>query len=772
MKTILKKGRIIWDIAFTELQTMFYSPIAWLTLVIFAMQVAFIFIAEYTPFVTRFELGHKPVNISYSVFSKGDGLFDTIVPYLLYYFPLLTMSLISREFNKGSIKLLYSSPITNFQIIMGKYLSMMIYSLALIAVIVVFVIFGAFTIENFDLPMIITGLFGIYLLMCAYSAIGLFVSSLVSYQIVAALGTLAIFSVLRMVGGMWQDVEILRDITWWLSINGRVNEFIVGLICSEDVLYYIILSSLFIALSVLRLRANRQKIKWTKAWRSYIVAVLVACTFGYISSRPALMSFYDASRFKRNTLTPKSQEVISKLTGPLKITTYVNILENNYPNGIPRNWNRDFALFKQYWRFKPELEMEYVYYYHKTYNPELDRSFPHLNDKERMIEMAKREKIDTSRFLTPEQINSKIDLSGEDYRFVRQIEAANGEKSFLRIYNDFMIHPLEGEISVALKRLIMQLPVVGITSGRGERGIDSYGDRGYALFARNLLFRYSLPNQGFDVAEVSFKKQIPDSINIVVIADPRENFDEQERVNMNQYVQRGGNLLIAGDVNKQDVLNPFLEQFGVQLMPGRLVSPSEHYDPDFVISKAESDGWKMSYPYSRMYRRPVIMPGCVAIDYSKAQAKGFETTPIFTTDSTRIFWNELQTKDFINEKVDFNPEVGEKMGEYTTGVGLKRTLNGKEQRIIILGDADCISNAEHNTKRKGLPAYNYAIISGSFYWLSNNEAPFDTRRPKSIDNQIKINLAEYYYFKMLLQWIIPSLMLGFAIIIWIRRRNR
>lgn len=772
MKNIVKKWRIVWDIAFSELQTMFYSPIAWLTLIIFTVQAAFIFTSEFGPFVTRFELGYKPVNITYVVFARGSSFFDSIVPYLLYYFPLLTMGLISREFNKGSIKLLYSSPITNFQIVMGKYLSMIVYSLTFVLVMLLFMAFGACTIVNFDFSLTLAGLLGMFLLMCAYSAIGLFVSSLVSYQIVAALGTLAILSVLNMMGGIWQDVELVRDITWWLSISGRVHEFIAGLICSEDFFYFITVSAMFISLTILRLRANRQKIKWTKAWRSYVVAVIIACTFGYITSRPALMSFYDASRFKRNTLTPKSQEVISKLKGDLTITTYVNILDKDYPHGIPRNWNRDFYLFKQYWRFKPELKMKYVYYYHKTYYPALDRVYAHLSDHDRMIELATREKIDTSRFLSPEQLYKLVDLSGEDYRFVRQIESANGEKTFLRIFSDFMIHPSEGEISVALKRLVMQLPVVGIVSGHGERNIDSYGDRGYAYFAKNLLFRYSLPNQGFDVAELTFQTPVPDSINILVIADPREEYDETERANLDAYVQRGGNLLIAGDVTKQHVLNPFLEQFGVQFMPGQLVSPSEHYEPDFIISKAERKGWKMSYPFSRLYRRPVIMPSCLAIDYSGAAAKGFEATQIFTTDSTRVFWNELETVDFVNDTVQYNPEKGEVKQEYTTGVGIKRVINNKEQRIIILGDADCISNAEHNTQRKGLSAYNYAIISGSFYWLSDEEAPFDTRRPKAIDNGVRISLAAFKNYTILFQWIIPGIMLIFAMIMWIRRRNR
>ena len=125
-------------------------------------------------------------------------------------------------------------------------------------ILLVFIIFGACTIDHFDFWLPVAGLEGVYLLICSYAAIGRFMSSLTSYQIVAALGTLSILFVLNMVGGLWQDIEWVRDITWWLSISGRANEFISGLICSEDVLYFVFVTGHFLTLSGWRLNASRQ----------------------------------------------------------------------------------------------------------------------------------------------------------------------------------------------------------------------------------------------------------------------------------------------------------------------------------------------------------------------------------------------------------------------------------------------------------------------------------------------------------------------------------
>lgn len=762
---------MIFDIACTELQTLFYSPIAWLTLVIFIIQAGVAFTGSFGGYVQRFDLGYKPVNLTQAIFIGYSGLFYSVLPYLFYYFPLITMGLMSRELSSGSIKLLYSSPVNNAQIILGKFLSMMIYGLAFVGILLIFIVFGAFTIENFDFWRTIVALLGIYLLVCAYSAIGLFMSSLTSYQIVAALGTLAILFVLNMVGGLWQDIEWVRDITWWLSISGRVEEFITGLICSEEFLYFIIVSGLFISLSILRLQAIRQKTPWRKAWGRYLLAFVIAFSLGYVTSRPKLMFFYDASQLKVNTLTPNSQNIVDQVKGGLTITTYANILDDLFRYGSPSAVNSDFERFRQYWRFKPEIKMKYVYYYDKAYNPALDDIFPNLSDRERMQELAPRYGMDSTDFKSPEEMKQIIDLSGEYNRFVRVLETEDGKKSFLRMYNDPLLFPFEGEISVAFKRLVMEMPWVGFVTGHGERNINQGGDRGYLLFAQNKLFRYSLLNQGFDVMEVSLKEEVPSKINIIVIADMHQALSDGEMENLKKYIARGGNLFIAGEPNRQEVMNPIVEMFGVHFMPGRLVKKTEHYAPDLIFSTALPTSWKLSYPYGYLYRRPIPMNGCVGLDYSNAQGKGFKVTELFVSDTVDT-WNELETKNFIDEPVVFNSGAGEQQGKYVTGIALAREMNGKEQRLVILGDADCISNAEHSIQRKGIPAYNYAIIPGSFYYLSDGVAPFDVRRPKALDKRIYIDMDGMRVANVVFLWILPLILLGIGVFIWFRRRGR
>lgn len=152
---------------------------------------------------------------------------------------------------------MYSSPVQNTSIIMGKFLSMMVYGGVLMAVLGVFVVFSAITIVNFDYPLVLSGMLGLYLLILAYSAIGLFMSSITKYQVVAAIGTLAVLAVLNFIGDVGQDYDLVRHITYWLSISGRAYPFIDGLVASDNIFYFLIVIGFFLALSIFKLNTEK-----------------------------------------------------------------------------------------------------------------------------------------------------------------------------------------------------------------------------------------------------------------------------------------------------------------------------------------------------------------------------------------------------------------------------------------------------------------------------------------------------------------------------------
>ena len=92
-------------------------------------------------------------------------------------------------------------------------------------------------------------------------------------------------------------------------------------------------------------------------------------------------------------------------------------------------------------------------------------------------------------FISTEDVQKIEDISAENGRIVRVFKRENGQKAYLRIYNDMYVHPFESEITAALKTLVDISPLIAFVTGHGVRACDDFGDRGYATFTKNPTYR-------------------------------------------------------------------------------------------------------------------------------------------------------------------------------------------------------------------------------------------------------------------------------------------
>ena len=759
----------IYKIAKSELGTLFYSPIAWLILVIFVFQIfsCFANLLEYS--VNMKTLDQVQGYQSYMLFVIGGfAPYMTIQSTLYLYIPLLTMGLMSREYSSGSIKLLFSSPISSLQIILGKYLSMLIYGLIMMGSVLVLVIVGYFSIKDFDLSLVLSGWLGLYLLMATYAAIGLFMSTLTSYQIVAALGTLTLISFLNFIGSLWQHIEGVREVMYWFSLKGRADEPIRGLICSEDILYFILVSGMFLGFSVLKLQFARQSCSMSVKVGKYVGLVACVALFGYISTIPQLKCFYDATANKDRTITPNSQEILKQVDGGLTITSYVNLLDKFGYLGMPSNWFNTRNIFETFTRFKPETKLKSYYNYDNAAGANASRE-----EMDKAIErLVLTSDINSKSILTPEQMREKIDLSAEEYRYVFLLERENGQKAFLRMYDDQGKYPSEAEISAVLKTMISKSPRIAFLGGHGERSIHDRSGVNYTSFTTVLDSRGALINQGYTPCTLTLSAggDIPADIDVLVIADLRKALTDDELIQVKRYIERGGNLVVLGEPRRPEYIAPVLEQLGLAFVPGVLVQPHEEYAADYLWVTFTPEGAELEPIFARMVElnNVLTMPSATAI--YETENVGFEAIPVFTTGTMKC-WNELETKNFSLEDPTLNEAIGEKENAYVTGYALRRDVKGKEQRVFVLGDADCISNAELGVDRE-FRRSNYALIDGMFRWLVYDEYPIDISRPAAKDNDVYLTPAGYAWVKIFLRWVCPAILVLLGCLIWFSRRMK
>ena len=772
--------KVIYRIARLELSNLFYSPIAWLILIIFVFMTAMNFSEVFVGYARRQEfMGGGLQDLSRMLFfNPMGGLWPKISNLLYMLMPLLTMGLISQEFSRESIKLLFVAPITSQHIVLGKFLGMMLYGLMMFGVLLVYVIIAGCGVENFDWAAVLTGWLGLYLLFGIYAAIGLFMSTLTNYPIVAAIYMLALLTFLRFVSGLWQEVSFVRDIMYWLALDRRANSFINGMICSEDFLYFVIMTAMFLWFAILKLQFIRERRSgWSKVGR-FVGVFAAAMLLGYITSRPMLRFYHDSTHTKSNTLTQASQDIVAQLDGGLKFTTYVNLFGRVYSIS-PKDVMSDIARYNTYVRFKPEIKMDYVFYYYEDMNSEFMKfRYPNKTLEEAAKEMAKFQDVNVRRYVPLSKVDPSVDLADEGYRFVVQVERENGAKTFLRVFADPLRVPSETEISAALKRVAMKLPRVGFLSDHGARTIVGDKNRDYSYMVSEKTYRQALINQGFDVVDVKLGQQSLDSLDILVVAEPMEPFTEEELAMLFQYVDEGKNLILAGKPKTKEYLTPLMEKLGLRFEEGILVQkPVDDYPASQLMCKTTKASEEISLQWGLLYTQTnhpewpysIVMPSAAAIEV--VEDKGFKVTPLLEGRDS-MTWNELETIDFVNETPVFHEAKGEQAGIKHTMVALERTQAGRQQRIMVVGDADAFSMGIVMSQQRAILAANGGLTMAMFEWLSYGELPVDTSRPDPLDNRMTISADATATVKTILQWVVPSILLVSCVILLFRRKGK
>jgi len=762
----------IFQIAKSELKSLFCSPIAWLVLVIYTFQLSYGFTEMLNDKLMNSVMGQRMDNLTFDIFISGFGapLFKTVISSLFLYVPLLTMGLMSREYSSGSIKLLLSSPITEVQIILGKYFAMLLCGVIMISIVVVYIIFGDFAIKDMDLPLLISGLVGIYLLFCLYSAIGLFFSCITSYQIVAALSTLVTIIFLQLSGGLFQTVPFIRDITFWLGINshGLIN----GLFSSNSVVYYLLLTSMFIVFSILNTRFQRKNISYVKKGMQYTGVFLVTLFLGYFTSRQQTTFYWDFTRFDQATLTPKSQKILDRINGKPVLTSYINFMGNPslVEKGYPAKINGDRLVFSQYVRFKPNIKMDYVYYYDNVQTCHSDGCG--LPDHDEFIKLAqKTAKINSINFEkapTGDDVRKIIDASETENGFVRTFEVDGLPKAYIRMYvGELSPYPGESDISTAMAVMLDGAVKIGFVSGHGERDLEGTGDQDYSGLPNSRDSRNTLINTGFNPLKLKVEDSIPDDVDIIVIADMKEPFTEDELENIENYIDRGGNIVINTDINRSKQMEPLLKLLGVEMVPGILAQCNQGYTPTVVFSYFADNKMVNSYlPNLKERRIPIVMKGGVGL--IKKVDKGYDVEPLLV--ARKGTWDVTSTSN-PDEIVEDSLAAINTTETYNTALTLTKERGDKEQRILIFGDADWFSKGELNAGWTFAVA-NQPMITQMFKWLAYDKYPISFDKPELPDNELHYKFEHKGMSNFFFLFLFPFLWLVWGGVVLYKRKNK
>lgn len=230
-------------IAQKELKSYFASPIAYIVIGLWALLYGwfFTFILNYflrqSLQMSQFGMqGPQAMNINQQMIRP---LLQNVTILVLFLMPMVTMRTYSEEKRSGTIELLLTSPITDFQIIMGKFLGAMALFASMLAVTLVHMAI-LFAIGNPEPLPILTSYLGMLLMGGCFVAVGLLISSMTKNQIVAGMVTFIVFLLLWVIDWVATFVNpTAQAILSYLSFTQHLTDFMRGVIDTKHVVYYL-----------------------------------------------------------------------------------------------------------------------------------------------------------------------------------------------------------------------------------------------------------------------------------------------------------------------------------------------------------------------------------------------------------------------------------------------------------------------------------------------------------------------------------------------------
>ncbi len=261
--------RSLYSIYRKEMGHYFVSPVAYVLVGVFLLLSAFFFDRILTLIIQssmeqemqamRFG-GAQGVDVPGLVMRNFFGLLSSLILFLA---PMLTMGVYAEERKRGTMELLMTSPITDLEIVLGKFLaSLSLFAIMLLptASYIVFMYFRSDPMPSWKL--LLAGYLGVLLLGGALLSLGSFLSSLTENQLIAAVLTFGAILILWVLDfGGSGAATVLGQVLQYLSVIRHYDDFTRGIIDTSALIYYIS----FIALCIFLTVRSLESMRWRRA---------------------------------------------------------------------------------------------------------------------------------------------------------------------------------------------------------------------------------------------------------------------------------------------------------------------------------------------------------------------------------------------------------------------------------------------------------------------------------------------------------------------------
>ncbi|MFO7754924.1 MAG: gliding motility-associated ABC transporter substrate-binding protein GldG [Bacteroidales bacterium] len=494
-------------------------------------------------------------NILDSGYASLEPLFIISPWVFLFLVPAVTMRMVAEEKRSGTLELLLSRPVTERDIIYGKYFaSVTLVLMALLPCIIYYISVSVLgeTTGNIDSGGTLGAGIGLFFLAAVYAAIGIFASTMSSNQVVAFITAVltgfilfAGFDSLATLPGLKNMDEFIIS----LGINEHYKSISRGVIDSRDIVYYIITVLIFTEASKLLLAARRRQTAGGDGRRrraywnlvsGYVLKVLAVVLIALLSSRITFRA--DLTADKRYTLSDQTKEVLSGLEDDVYFQVY---LDGDMPIGFKKLRRSVKAMLDEF----------------RTYSDrKVDYLFINPSEAEDEAERNKQQLSLTEKGLEPVTVMDNDEEGGRSEKmiFPGMILNYNTVEIPVNFLKNNPSLPPEVNLSNSAEALEYELiqPIATITSDTVHRVafIEGHGEMDEMEVADITLemAKYFTVDRG----TINGQPGILDNYSAVIIAKPLSVFSDEDKLVIDQYIMNGGRMLWLVDevmVNKDSL---------------------------------------------------------------------------------------------------------------------------------------------------------------------------------------------------------------------------
>ena len=412
---------------------------------------------------------------------------------------------------------------------------------------------------------------------------------------------------------------------------------------------------------------------------------------------------WDITRSARNTLSQSTLDVLRQLEGPLNVTAYAVTQSASGANVHKQIEER----MRAYRRAKPDIALVLV---DPREDPKRAEAAGLRTPNEIVVEYRKRtERIPLGEF---------------------------NEQSF----TNALMRIMRGSSS-----LVMWL------EGHGERRLDGIANHDLGEFGKQIQQRGLKINS----VNLALAQDVPANASVLVIASPQTDLQPAEVEKVQRYVRNGGNLLWLIDPEPLRGLQPVAEMLGLVLTPGTIVDPTlraRSGPPVFAVATSYGQ-----HPITSAFRDNSLFP--YARQIGVTEMEDWRVTPLIEVAPRG--WVEMSKLD---EKPVFDASH-DLPGPVNIAAAFERTVNEKQQRIVVIGNGAFLSNAYLGN------AGNLPLGVATLNWLTAEDSLVAIDPRPAADSRIDLDETMRYLLVFGFMIALPLAFVVTGVVIWWRRRR-